>query len=193
MLTLDILTSEMKKTEQMVGLSVFEHGVLVNNKFIELYNYLYNDGRLSSEWKLPEWVENHKNIIKNNLLPLNIITEYQIYHDCGKPYCLTIDKDGKRHFTNHAKISHDIWEKTYGNKEVGKLILMDMDIHLLKDVGVEEFASKPEAITLLLTGLCELHSNAEMFGGLESISFKIKYKQIKKRGSAILKQIKSKN
>ena len=64
---------------------------------------------------------------------------------------------------------------------------MDMDIHLLKAVGVEEFASRPEAATLLLTGLAEVHSNAAMFGGISSTSFKIKWKQIDRRGKAIFR------
>jgi hypothetical protein len=64
---------------------------------------------------------------------------------------------------------------------------MDMDIHLLKDVDVLEFSKRPEAMTLLLTGLSEIHSNCAMFGGIESTSFKIKWKHINKRGNAILK------
>jgi len=189
MLTLNEVTQEMKNTEQMTGLSVFEHGVSVNNKFIELYDYLYNGKDLVSEWRLPEWVESNKELIKDKLLPLDIINEYQIYHDCGKPYCIEIDSDGRRHFPDHANKSYEIWTQTGGNKQVGELIRMDMDIHLLKDVGVLEFSAKTESITLLMTGLCEVHANADMFGGIESTSFKIKMKQISKRGKAILKQL----
>ena len=64
-----------------------------------------------------------------------------------------------------------------------------MDIHLLKSDGVEEFAKNPHAFTLLLTGLAEIHSNAEMFGGLESVGFKIKWKSINQRGKQILKLV----
>ena len=49
---------------------------------------------------------------------------------------------------------------------------MDMDVHTLKSEGIEEFAQRPEAASLLLTGLCEIHSNAQMFGGMESTGFK---------------------
>ena len=189
MLTLNEVTQEMKNTEQMTGLSVFEHGVSVNNKFIELYDYLYNGKDLVSEWRLPEWVESNKELMKDKILPLDIINEYQIYHDCGKPYCIEIDSDGRRHFPDHANKSYEIWTQTGGNKQVGELIRMDMDIHLLKDVGVLEFSAKTESITLLMTGLCEVHANADMFGGIESTSFKIKMKQISKRGKAILKQL----
>jgi len=35
-----------------------------------------------------------------------------------------------------------------------------------------------------------VHANASMFGGIESTSFKIKFKQISKRGKQILNLIK---
>jgi peptidyl-tRNA hydrolase len=38
-----------------------------------------------------------------------------------------------------------------------------------------------------LAGLAEVHSNAKMFGGLASDSFKIKWSQINKRGKAVCK------
>ena len=66
---------------------------------------------------------------------------------------------------------------------------MDMDIHLLKGDGVPEFAIRPEAATLLLTGLAEVHANAAMFGGIESTSFKMKFKHLKRRGNAISRHL----
>jgi hypothetical protein len=54
-----------------------------------------------------------------------------------------------------------------------------MDIHTLKSEGVEEFCKNPLAITLLLTGLAEIHSNAQMFGDIESVSFRIKMEKYK--------------
>ena len=68
-----------------------------------------------------------------------------------------------------------------------------MDIHLLKSDGVVEFCQNPHSLTLLLTGLAELHSNAQMFGGLDSTSFKIKWKCINQRGKQIINQLKNKN
>jgi len=65
-----------------------------------------------------------------------------------------------------------------------------MQIHLMKAKDVDEFCEDPSiALTLLVVGLCEVHSNAEMFGGINSVSFKIKWKQINKRGNAIIKKI----
>jgi hypothetical protein len=64
-----------------------------------------------------------------------------------------------------------------------------MDIHLLKSEGVEEFCKNPYALTLLLTGISETHSNANIFGGIESTSFKIKNKNISKRGKQIINNL----
>jgi hypothetical protein len=43
--------------------------------------------------KLPTWFQ--INIIFKNLHSKEDIKEYQIMHDCGKPYCITIDEDGR--------------------------------------------------------------------------------------------------
>jgi len=180
----------MKNCEQMKGLSVLDHGISVNKYFKDLINHLQLGTDLEFEWKLPNWITENREYILNNLLPLDILDEYQIYHDCGKPYCREVDSKGRVHFPNHAKISSQIWKEVGGLEQVCKLMEMDMDIHLLKDVGVEEFSKRPEAISLLVTGLCELHSNAIMFGGIDQVSFKIKWKNINKRGNAIFKKIK---
>jgi hypothetical protein len=111
---------------------------------------------------------------------------YHLYHDCGKPHCLVFDEEGRRHFPNHAAASYLTWGRHSDNRQIGNLILMDMDIHLLKAEGLAEFAARPEALSLLLTGLAEVHANASMFGGIESTSFKIKYKHLDKRGKQIL-------
>jgi hypothetical protein len=113
-------------------------------------------------------------------------------HDCGKPYCITIDEDGRRHFPDHANVSRDTFSKISNNKIVADLISKDMVFHTIKSDEVEEFLnsnSLQTVLTLLVTSLCELHSNASMFGGIESTSFKIKYKQLDKRGNQVLKLI----
>ena len=181
------LKNDMSNCEQTIGMSVLEHGESVNRYYGDLMDHLRNGSDLKYEWKLPEWIYEHKDFILSNLMDDSIVNEYQIYHDCGKPYCRTVDADGRVHFPSHALMSEHVWLEAGGDPQVGRLIGMDMDIHIMKAVDIPEFVQKPEAITLLITALCEIHSNCSMFGGTESTSFKIKWKHTDKRGKAILK------
>jgi hypothetical protein len=168
---------------------------LVSQYFQDLYSHLQFNSNLLYKWKLPNWLLTNKDFILNNLLPIGILIQYQIYHDIGKPYCKIYDLDTKKyHFPDHANISSNIYFDITNNNILSTLIKRDMDIHLIKAEQIDSFIGTSEldkqiAISLLLTGLTEIHANAEMFGSLESISFKIKYKQIEKRGKQILKKI----
>lgn len=177
------LRKAMRKCEQMPGMSVLEHGMMVARYFEDLRSHILNGTPLAYEWNLPEWAYQH--VLWDTLLDLRTVRRYQIMHDCGKPWAKTVDADGKVHFPDHAAVSASLWASLGGSKQETALIAMDMDIHVLKDEGVSEFASRPEASTLLLTGLAELHANASMFGGVDSVSFKIKFKQLNRRGKAI--------
>lgn len=64
-----------------------------------------------------------------------------------------------------------------------------MDLHLLKPSTIETFTRYDLAPPLLLTALSELHANAEMFGGIESTSFHIKWKTLSKTGRHICNQL----
>jgi hypothetical protein len=173
---------------QAEGQSIYQHGQSVKEHYFELLFMLRNDTVISG-WKLPEWLFQFKNQILNHLMVDEIIEEYTLFHDCGKPFCLTIDQEGKRHFHNHADKSYEIWLQAGGNEQAAHLMKMDMLIHKIKAADIEDFIKKPEAITLLLAGLAEVHSNAKMFGGIESESFKIKWKQINKRGANICQKL----
>jgi hypothetical protein len=180
----------MKNCEQMKGLSVYKHGLSVHDYYLDLKNHTLNGETLRHEWKIPEWA--YDSFLWENLEDSETIKNYQVFHDCGKPYCLTIDEDGKKHFPDHANVSYEIWKSLSSNKVESDLMLHDMDIHMLRGDGIEEFCKLPFAATLLLTGLCELHSNASMFGGISSTSFKIKWKNINKFGKRIVDTLKSK-
>lgn len=170
--------------EQTSGMNMMQHGASVYEFYMDLKNHVTKGMPLSNEWKLPEWASSPK--LWENLLDEQVIEEYQLFHDCGKPFCRTVDDEGKQHFPDHAATSEKIWREIGGDEEVAKLIGMDMDIHLLKDDGIAEFAKREQAASLLLTGLSEIHSNAKMFGGIDSTSFKIKWKHIDKRGKKIV-------
>lgn len=186
------LIERMKNCEQTQGVSVLQHGISVHEYLEDIVNHLMFDEPLKFEWRLPEWLLENRELICDALPDEYTRYLYTTYHDCGKPYCLTIDEEGRRHFPNHAQVSHDVFCQVFPKEKVAAdLIKHDMDIHLLKSDGVTDFAKNPHALTLLLTGLAEIHSNSTMFGGIESTSFKIKWKAISSRGKQILKIINS--
>lgn len=174
----------MQNCPQTDSQSVYQHGVSVKEHIFQLISFL-KTGQISDGWRLPNWMYEYRQQLLSSLLPEDIIAEYTLFHDCSKPYCIQYDQNGKRHFQNHAELSFRKWLEVGGNEDAAILMRMDMDIHSLKDKDVNEFCNRPQAITLLLAGLAEIHSNATMFGGMESVSFKIKFKQIEKRGKAI--------
>lgn len=169
--------------------NIYQHGISVRDHLYQIIAFL-NDSDSLDGWRKPSWLSSEKEFIKSKLLPWNVLETYTVYHDVGKPFCRVEDENGKQHFPNHAEVSERIWLEYGGDIQVGKLIGMDMDIHTIKSLQVAEFASRAEAISLLLTGLAEVHSNAKMFGGIESTSFKIKFGQIEKRGQAIIRELK---
>lgn len=174
----------MKHCMQTENQSVWEHGISVRDHLLQLIEFL-KTGNIEGNWKLPDWIFKYREHLYYKLLPLDIIKEYAIFHDLGKPYCLTIDEQGKKHFPNHPKVSYDTWLSINDNQQIAKLILMDMKIHTIKANEIDEFIKNEEAITLLMSGLSEVHSNALLFGGTDSLSFKIKWNQINKRGKTI--------
>jgi hypothetical protein len=178
----------MQQCQQAVGQSVYQHGVSVKEHIFQIINYL-ETGHIAGNWQLPSWIDEYRLQIKSKLLSKEIIEEYTIFHDCGKPYCLTIDSDGKRHFPNHAEHSYQTWINVGGDLQAAKLMKMDMIIHTMKASDIDDFIKHEECITLLLAGLAEVHSNAKMFGGIDSVSFKIKWNQINKRGNIICQKL----
>lgn len=187
MKNIEKLIEDMKACPQTSTQSVYEHGVSVRDYVTDLITFTQNQEHIPKyEWKLPDWFIENREFIASKLLSLETIQEYALYHDCGKHYCLTIDSEGKKHFPNHAEVSYHTYLEHFNNQQVADLIKMDMDIHLLKSEQIEEFTKRPEAITLLITGLAEIHSNAAMFGGIQSTNFKIKWKHIEKRGRQII-------
>jgi len=180
----------MQSCKQSQNQSVLEHGISVRDYLFDILNHLERVTPLKYSWKIPEWAYKYREFILSKIYDKRTLELYTIYHDCGKPYCKTVDDCGKAHFPNHAEVSYQIFNSIFpDNKDASELIRHDMDIHLLKADQLKEFASSPYAVTLLMTGLAEIHSNASMFGGIDSTSFKIKWKQIDKRGKQIMEML----
>lgn len=138
-------------------------------------------------FQLPQWWTDYEEEIYNNLYDFKTIKHYCIFHDIGKPDCLEIDDNGKRHFPNHAARSYELWNELFPErKEIGELIAHDMDFHTLSaDQIINQNLSKQQLATLMLVSLAELHSNANLFGGIESDSFKNKFKKWSKNAKKI--------
>lgn len=180
----DSLIEAMRSCQQTEGMSVLQHGMMVAAYYEDLIEHLEDGEPLAYEWRLPQWASRPE--VLDGPPARDVMHAYHVFHDCGKPFCLEIDEEGRRHFPDHAAVSKRVWLEAGGDPEVGELIGMDMDAHLLKADGLAEFASRPQAKALLLTALAEIHANAHMFGGLGSTSFKIKWKHIDKRGRQVL-------
>jgi hypothetical protein len=188
------LSAQMEDCPQTEGQNVLQHGRSVREHYFTLLDYIHGEVTLENapNWRIPEWVDANLSLIKKNLLPRYVMDRYLTLHDCGKPAVRTVDENGKQHFPNHAESSERVYLSTFkeqANETVAYLIRHDMDAHLLKNEGVEEFAKNPTAVCQLLAALAEVTSNAAMFGGIESTSFKIKFKQINQRGKAVLAAI----
>lgn len=177
----------MHVTEQAKNFSVLAHGFDVLKHFKQLKLELFN-GNCQNKIL----AENSRLIIEK-LLSNNIIETYCVFHDCGKPYCLTIDDSGRRHFNDHAVVSKITWDDHRGDEIVSRLIGFDMMMHTMSADSVDEFSCLKESATLMLVSYAEVYSNATMFGGIESDNFKIKLKRLNSRSKKIIDVWEKKN
>lgn len=178
----------MRTCPQTESQSVMQHGLSVAERYKDLMLAL--EGKEHQyKWRMPNWDLDLTKYALDNQCDPEVAFRYHKYHDCGKPYCLEYDDQGRRHFPSHSEVSHQIFSKMFPDDKIGQgLVLHDMDVHLAKSADVGHIASLTYAPTLVLTTLAEVHANADMFGGIESTSFKIKWKQVNKRGRQILQQ-----
>lgn len=141
----------------------------------------------TQDMRLPDWFAKHRDKILSSLHDLTIIRTYNIYHDCGKPRCRVTDSEGRNHYPNHAEISKQTWLEADGDPIISNLIGLDMIMHTEKpEQIIARKLSIQDTMTLLITALAEIHANASMFGGIESTSFKIKYKKLDRTGKALM-------
>jgi hypothetical protein len=175
----------MRTCYQHAHQNMLEHGLAVEAAFLSLVDSLAKgvapDGFRVSEWLVAGW-----SVFENKLLHRDVISRYQRYHDCGKPRCRTIDENGRQHFPGHAIHSEAVWLEAGGDAAAGRLIGLDMVVHEMFAAEILSFALIPESATLWLTALSEIHANAVLFGGMDTVSFKSKWKHIDRRGKALL-------
>jgi hypothetical protein len=147
---------------------------------------------ISGNWegmKIPEWYEKNHAYIVSKIHSLEILKKYSINHDCGKHLCKTIDEQGKIHYPKHEEYSCNYWLEHFPEETVVSwLILNDMFFHTCSSSELDNHNfSEKDLFSLLITSLAEIHANSELFGGIESTSFKVKYKQIDRRGNKVCK------
>lgn len=158
----------------------------------DLLSHLRDGMPLKNPWRIPDWLLENKDRILRELPSDEILQRYATYHDCGKPRCKTTDAEGRNHFPDHAEVSYVVWLETFPEDlEVANLIRNDMKLHVLKAEELEAFCQEPATLLcpLLLSSLSEIHSNSSMFGGIDSESFKIKWKNLDRRGKKICKKL----
>lgn len=162
----------MESCEQTAGQTIRQHGESVWESFTIFLNEDYI--------KVPDFIIEKREELLANIHPLGVIEKYTKFHDCGKPYCLVVDENGKRHFPNHAEVSKEVWLEHFPDETlVGELIGLDMVFHTFKYEQIANLELDEKTInTLILVAYCEINSNARMFGGITSDSFKIKYKRL---------------
>lgn len=122
----------------------------------------------------------------------DLMEQYHIYHDCGKPYCREVDENGRQHFPNHAQVSSKIYAEYFESQEIISLISNDMIFHTLKSEQLQQWLGDNKAnphmlCSLYLTAWAEIIANSSMFGGFESTSFKIKRKALISAGKKLRK------
>lgn len=170
------------------SLTVLEHGDRVLQHYVALMSAALEE-RFPSGWRQPKWwpaavaQELHRTQPSED-----IMHNYLRYHDCGKPKTLQVDEHGRSHFPGHAAASADVWQSLGGHPDEVWLMKHDMLLHEGSAQACEAIRRERLAPGLLFAALAELHANATMFGGVDSVSFKIKAKHLDRRGGQLLRQ-----
>lgn len=154
---------------------MLQHGKMVHAEYIKLLDRLEN--RTLDEPLVQQCYDK----LKQNLPPHQVLKRYHYLHDCFKHGVITIDEQGRRHFPNHAEWSAKQYELIFPeDKFTAVLIRKDMDFHTMKGEDLEQLCKSPFAPILYFTAWAEINANAEMFGGRDSTSYKIKAKKLRK-------------
>lgn len=166
--------------------SVMAHGESVHTHYQELLKAAQNAG-FPTGWRLPKWWKPEVATALAAAQPEpSLMRNYLVYHDCGKPLVRLLDADGRAHFPDHAEASASLWDDLGGQSDEVWLMRHDMLLHQGSAEACQAIQGHRLMPGLLFAALAEIHSNAEMFGGVESSSFKMKAKQLDRRGSALM-------
>lgn len=176
--TIEELHIAMQNCEQAPGLNMIQHGTAVHHHYRKLIEQL--------ESNAAEYAQLQTLYAKVKLPPPEVLKKYHVYHDCGKHLTLQVDENGKRHFPNHAEVSANQYNHLFPEDGfTTNLIRKDMDFHILRGDELLELCKHPLAPILYFTAWAEINANAEMFGGKDSDSYKIKAKRLIQAGKKL--------
>lgn len=174
-MTKDDIIEAMRNTFQYKDHCMIKHGESVKYYYDALLEHF-------EEWDIqfsfPDYIYDLYEETKDKLLPIEIVHEYQIYHDCGKPFSKVVDENGRVHYPDHARVSSNLWRQAGGNEIACALIFMDMDFHTLRGDDLMTLWRHPYAPTLYFTALAELYANFELLNSTNPDGFKIKQKRL---------------
>lgn len=153
---------------------MLQHGELVHKYYCDILN-LITDKVTKFEWDIPEQTISQLSKLYIDAMLSCQVKDYHTYHDCGKHISKYVDDEGRQHFPDHADNSYRQWLEHGGDGITAYLIQHDMYFHTTPLPCIEAITYYP---TLLLTAWAEIHANSEMFGGVQSTSFKIKKKRL---------------
>jgi hypothetical protein len=157
---------------------MLDHGKMVASSYDELID------QLESGTHEIQLLNDLYELLKNNLVDSLAIRRYQVYHDCGKPFC---EPTEERKYPDHARHSSEQWLTLFPEDvDIAELMRLDMVFHEGAD---ESFYHHRLAPTLYLTAWAEIYANCQMFGGTNSTSFKIKKKKLIQQGKKFIKHL----
>lgn len=164
----------MKNCYQFENVNMYDHGMMVAKEYSNIITSL--ELGIISEVFPEELIDLY---LKYELLDFSIMLNYHLLHDCSKPLVRIVDEEGRQHFPNHSEASYEQFKLIYPyNIDEAFMIKHDMDFHVLKPKELEDLAESKYGFSLYLTAWAELIANAQMFNGFDSLSFKIKRKQL---------------
>lgn len=181
----------MKNCYQFKNIDMFEHGLMVSNSYQKI---LKQDSVFLQYMNFADSSENNFEKLLQLQYDSTLMRHYHLYHDCGKPYCLTIDSENKNHYPNHAEESAQIHAQYFDCKIANTLIKNDMVFHQSNaselNFWLEKNQDKKMISSLYLTAWAEIFANSQLFGGFESEGFKIKKKKLLNHGKKVFQLLK---
>jgi hypothetical protein len=166
----------MQNCFQFKDQNILQHGYSVHAHYRKILKSI--ETKDFSHYKIPDFIFSTK-----ELFSMETMECYHIFHDCGKPFTLQIDENGKRHYPNHAVVSSNIFKHCFpwSGDVVSELIRNDMTFHSGNNEQIQELIKSKNrkfVNSLLLTSFAEIYANCEMFGGTNSVNFKKKYNRL---------------